>query len=358
MPRKPGSILVLLGISLGFFVPLHECNKLDGYKFLVYSTQTCPKNKNEWNKRSSALNCTQGTYRNGYMCLPNQNFTELLEFCYPETLKWIEDGSCLYLVKAPSKLFAYNCYNFRYGCPNTSYLITNVFEHPACVSIENGCFLAEPSCKRSTMFVQETTEHTHTENIHTNENGDMALIAIFPATLIPLCVFSMVCINYRKKYSHGKPIAEEQISLLKTPKKEDEDAKILQHLEEMKKEISERFNQQYQDLKLRIDDLKKENKQLKESKMDFRTLKFVVTYFWALIGYKLKQHMRLEKDKKIPIHDFQKLSEEVKELYKKIESIENIVKPAIKENNNKQNCEKINRKNKPEKKNDKLSAVV
>lgn len=141
-------------------------------------------------------------------------------------------------------------------------------------------------------------------------------------------------------------------------KEQTTDAKILQHLEEMKKEISIQFNQQYQDLKLRIDDLKKENKQLKESKMDFRTLKFVVTYFWALIGYKLKQHMRLEKDKKIPIHDFQKLSEEVKELYKKIKSIENIVKPAIKENNNKQNCEKINRKNKPEKKNDKLSAVV
>lgn len=71
--------------------------KLDGYKFPVYSTQSCPKNQTEWIKRSSALNCSE---RNGYMCLPNQNFTELLEFCYSERLIRIQEGKYTYFFKA------------------------------------------------------------------------------------------------------------------------------------------------------------------------------------------------------------------------------------------------------------------
>uniref|UniRef100_A0A8W8MAI1 Uncharacterized protein n=1 Tax=Magallana gigas TaxID=29159 RepID=A0A8W8MAI1_MAGGI len=82
--------------------------KLDGYKFPVYSTPFCPRNESEWNKRSSALNCNR---TNGYTCLPNEKFTELLEFCYIGPWIWIE-------------------------------------EDPACISIGNGCFLAEESCKR------------------------------------------------------------------------------------------------------------------------------------------------------------------------------------------------------------------
>lgn len=59
------------------------CNKfqrkLEGYEFPVFSTKSCPRNQAEWNKRSSAINCTKS---NGYTCLPDENFTELLEFCY------------------------------------------------------------------------------------------------------------------------------------------------------------------------------------------------------------------------------------------------------------------------------------
>lgn len=69
-----------------------SCNfqrKLDGYKFPVYSTQFCPRNESEWNKRSSTLNCNK---TNGYTCLPNQQFTELLEFCYTQPRILIEKG--------------------------------------------------------------------------------------------------------------------------------------------------------------------------------------------------------------------------------------------------------------------------
>lgn len=45
----------------------------------VYTTTSCPMSKSEWDKRSLTINCTD---TNGYMCLPNDEFTELLEFCF------------------------------------------------------------------------------------------------------------------------------------------------------------------------------------------------------------------------------------------------------------------------------------
>lgn len=63
--------------------------RLDGYKFPVYSTPFCPRNESEWSKRSSFLNCNK---TNGYTCLPNENFTELLEFCYNQPWILIEEG--------------------------------------------------------------------------------------------------------------------------------------------------------------------------------------------------------------------------------------------------------------------------
>lgn len=64
--------------------------KLDGYKFPVYSTPFCPRDESEWNNRASALNCNE---TNGYTCLPNEKFTELLEFCYTAPFIWIEEGT-------------------------------------------------------------------------------------------------------------------------------------------------------------------------------------------------------------------------------------------------------------------------
>lgn len=62
---------------------------LDGYNFPVYSTKHCPRNQIEWNDRSSAINCSKD---NGYMCLSNENITELLEFCYIYPFTLIQEG--------------------------------------------------------------------------------------------------------------------------------------------------------------------------------------------------------------------------------------------------------------------------
>lgn len=57
--------------------------------FQVFSTKFCPRNKREWFERSFALNCTK---RNGYMCMPNENITRLLEFCYKRPKIMMEPG--------------------------------------------------------------------------------------------------------------------------------------------------------------------------------------------------------------------------------------------------------------------------
>lgn len=62
---------------------------LDGYKFPVYTTSFCPRNEIEWKKRSSTFNCSD---ESSYACLPNENITVLLEFCYPLENIAIEDG--------------------------------------------------------------------------------------------------------------------------------------------------------------------------------------------------------------------------------------------------------------------------
>lgn len=62
---------------------------INGYKFPVYTTASCPKNKREWLGRSFVLNCT---YENGYMCIPNDMITVLVEFCYTKNIEPIPKG--------------------------------------------------------------------------------------------------------------------------------------------------------------------------------------------------------------------------------------------------------------------------
>lgn len=82
--------------------------KQEGYEFPVYLTKFCPRNKTEWKERAKVLNCTE---QRGYTCLPNEHFTELLEFCYTDPWILIEEGkiaSCciiLYIIKYVNKNF-------------------------------------------------------------------------------------------------------------------------------------------------------------------------------------------------------------------------------------------------------------
>lgn len=131
--------MILLFIVIG----LCQSKLQDGYAFLVYTTELCPRNKKEWKERSVALNCNES---NAFMCLPNENFTELLEFCYKKSRIRIQEGICLFLYKKYSLVDAYNCQSFTHGCPNISHFSDEIFKYPSCLSLGDGCFLSEPSC--------------------------------------------------------------------------------------------------------------------------------------------------------------------------------------------------------------------
>nr|XP_022306720.1 uncharacterized protein LOC111113056 isoform X2 [Crassostrea virginica] len=141
------SWIAALGAFLSSFLLLYECSKLDGYNFTVWTTTSCPKNKKEWDDRSSLFNCN---HESSLACLPNENYTELLEFCYPLQIILIQKGICLYLRKDDSKLYWYNCSHFQQGCPQENYKASTIYEHLSCVSLGRGCFLQEPSCKSVT----------------------------------------------------------------------------------------------------------------------------------------------------------------------------------------------------------------
>ena len=64
--------------------------KLSGYKFPVYTVEFCPRNETEWLERSSIFNCTGED--STYACFPNDEITELIEFCYPLQIIAIPPG--------------------------------------------------------------------------------------------------------------------------------------------------------------------------------------------------------------------------------------------------------------------------
>ena len=51
---------------------------------IPHRVKDCPRDEYEWQKASNRLNCTSGreNTKNKYHCLPAENLTTLLEFCY------------------------------------------------------------------------------------------------------------------------------------------------------------------------------------------------------------------------------------------------------------------------------------
>lgn len=178
--------IVLLGTWFSSKSFLCECRSLEGYEYPVYITKACPKNLTEWKERSNALSCNAS---NAYMCMPNENITNLLEFCYSIGQILVEKGLCLFLYKRHSTVDDYSCHNFTYGCPTSNYRSQEVEKYPDCVSIGNGCFLAEPSCVKKNV---DTTDNEDTKNNHLNTIGIVAGVLVF------LIVAIIIIIIYRK----------------------------------------------------------------------------------------------------------------------------------------------------------------
>lgn len=88
----------------------HFKRLLKGYEFPVYTTKLCPRNKTQWNKRSVALNCTES---NGYVCIPNEHFTDLVEFCYFASKMLIVKGKELHILNQNVLKTKFNSKNIK-----------------------------------------------------------------------------------------------------------------------------------------------------------------------------------------------------------------------------------------------------
>nr|XP_022292004.1 serine/threonine-protein phosphatase 6 regulatory ankyrin repeat subunit C-like [Crassostrea virginica] len=194
---------------------------MDGYKFPVYSTDFCPRNETEWNKRASVFNCTGED--STYACFPNDDITQLIEFCYPLQIIAIPAGLCLYLSKESLKMEAHDCKVFKSGCPEIPYMGSTIYKYPSCVSIGNGCFLAEPLCEKAPKNpTPETTVMIPRPRVW---------IAILPGLFIPPCTVAclvMVFLLKRKisekhkarKWDEEDPTCQESTPLLRNHEKE------------------------------------------------------------------------------------------------------------------------------------------
>lgn len=85
---------------------------LNGYKFPVNTTAFCPRDQTEWIERSSLFKCTR---KNSYTCVPNENITVLLEFCYPLENIAIREGKLVIPFKTFTE-FITNLYSLKQNC--------------------------------------------------------------------------------------------------------------------------------------------------------------------------------------------------------------------------------------------------
>lgn len=127
-----------------------------------------------------------------------------MEFCYVKDTVAVPKGFCLFLNKRSSAVDAYECQHFFYGCPSDQYFSNAIYQHQSCVSIVEGCFLADPNCKRS------TSRNTTTPKYST-EKGTQTNITIPHLTfwvILTLIIFSSIMAGYCLKTAIRKIIKE------------------------------------------------------------------------------------------------------------------------------------------------------
>lgn len=129
------------------------------YRYPVYSVTSCPTNATKWETAARRRNCSFDEVKpiNHYMCVPNQEKTEFLEFCYDQIRPMVQTGTCLELA-GTGTLNQVKCKTFRNGCPEQPYLSDSIYQHPACLDVntEDRCFYEDPACPNRMTTVERT----------------------------------------------------------------------------------------------------------------------------------------------------------------------------------------------------------
>lgn len=127
------------------------------YEFEVFPVQKCPVSKESWEIAAAELKCNR---TQGYHCVPNANYTSLIQFCYPRGYKIpVEKGNCLQLQQT-SILNYVSCYTFSGGCPDKFYFSNDIFKFSKCLEINTNlqCFDADVGCNFSRVLKTMTNQ--------------------------------------------------------------------------------------------------------------------------------------------------------------------------------------------------------
>ncbi|XP_062590627.1 uncharacterized protein LOC134252222 [Saccostrea cucullata] len=121
------------------------------YPFPVYMVDQCPKSRTSWNASSTSRRCPVDVNgRSTYHCVPNQQLTGLIEFCYPRQIGLYENGTCLYLTNS-DYVNQVSCTDFTQGCPEQPYFSNEIYKYQECLVIDKQthCYEAAESCRNT-----------------------------------------------------------------------------------------------------------------------------------------------------------------------------------------------------------------
>nr|XP_022316888.1 uncharacterized protein LOC111120466 isoform X3 [Crassostrea virginica] len=177
----------------------------------AYRVNDCPRDEKEWQHASRRLNCSDDVWSpmNRYHCLPADNLTTLLEFCYNRTRTQVVKGLCMVFIEVQNIVNHYDCSSFKEGCPNNWYFSNEMYKFPACFEIEptQRCYLAEAPCQPTTRHVTgllDTTlstlvnETSKSTTAGTNDEGFDPLPVIYVTLLIGVAAAFVLWMNRRK----------------------------------------------------------------------------------------------------------------------------------------------------------------
>lgn len=84
------------------------------YSFEVFPVKNCPMSKESWESASTRLKCNR---TQGYHCVPNKQFTSLIEFCYPKGPKFpFEAGIHTFILNIFTVIFGFYLVCLEINC--------------------------------------------------------------------------------------------------------------------------------------------------------------------------------------------------------------------------------------------------
>nr|XP_022297443.1 uncharacterized protein LOC111106871 isoform X2 [Crassostrea virginica] len=163
-----------------------------GYRFDVYPVNECPMNKTAFDRAAIKMNCT-----GRYLCAPNKDLTNLIEFCTDQNPALYGKGNCVRL-EGTGNLNHYNCSKFDKGCPHEPYVDEEIYKYPACLRINTffQCFVSEKGCPVPARGINTKNQRSKRETV-------AIFITFCVLVVVVMAIYLLYC---RRKVFQGRSL--------------------------------------------------------------------------------------------------------------------------------------------------------